>query len=630
MKILLRRLLPFFLGLVVLIALFYAEEDWRGKRAWENCKRELEARGEVLDWKAYIPPPVPDDQNFFKAPNMADWFVTRRAFIAENKTNELSQHLDPKYPFEVARRNGSNGPVVVAELFFSAPTSAETGLRFNDPAARAQIHRLIEDAIGQGANGAQGLSLTAKTLNQIKPEQIRIQATQIPSANEVAIFLHVADMATNVGRLRVETGIDTKSFQVSLVPLDSISAADYLAWNKQAEAGFDLIREALKRPYTRMDGDYTRPFEIPIPNFVMTRVLAQTLDQRTKCYLLLGQPEKALREVTLLNDSRRMLESAPTGKPMLLVDSMIDVAITGLYVNTIADGLQKHAWQEPQLAALQEQLREINLPQLVVESFNTERAASTYTLETTSVYKIADLLSGVGFSADKNKISTFRLRLKNPMYLLILSAPRGWVYQNMVTDAELLQNEIHAVDTANQLISPRAVNHVMDDMDTSFGHASPYSYIAAIMIPNFIKAWQTAARNQTLVNEGQIACALERYRLAHREYPETLDALVPQFIEKLPHDIIGGPPSQGSGAASQPLHYRRTDDGKFLLYSVGWNEKDDGGQVALKADGSVDLEKGDWVWKSRAGNIQLPTLSTQHPILGRLRTFNHWMFDVEG
>ena len=29
---------------------FYAEEDWRGKRAWENCKRELEAKGAVLDW----------------------------------------------------------------------------------------------------------------------------------------------------------------------------------------------------------------------------------------------------------------------------------------------------------------------------------------------------------------------------------------------------------------------------------------------------------------------------------------------------------------------------------------------------------------------------------------------------
>ena len=34
------------------IALFYVEENWRGKRAWENCKRQLEAKGLVLNWSA--------------------------------------------------------------------------------------------------------------------------------------------------------------------------------------------------------------------------------------------------------------------------------------------------------------------------------------------------------------------------------------------------------------------------------------------------------------------------------------------------------------------------------------------------------------------------------------------------
>src|ERR1700683_1195226 len=59
----------------VTIALLYLEENWRGKRAWENCKRELEAKGRVLDWAAYNPPPVPDGQNIFKAPKMQEWFV---------------------------------------------------------------------------------------------------------------------------------------------------------------------------------------------------------------------------------------------------------------------------------------------------------------------------------------------------------------------------------------------------------------------------------------------------------------------------------------------------------------------------------------------------------------------------
>ena len=105
-------------------------------------------------------------------------------------------------------------------------------------------------------------------------------------------------------------------------------------------------------------------------------------------------------------------------------------------------------------------------------------------------------------------------------------------------------------------------------------------------MPNFVKAIQRFALNQTSANEAAIACALERYRLAHGEYPELLNALTPQFIAKLPHDSIG-----------QPLKYRRTGDGKFLLYSVGWNEKDDGGENALRKDGSPDLANGDWVWK---------------------------------
>ena len=86
-----------------------------------------------------------------------------------------------------------------------------------------------------------------------------------------------------------------------------------------------------------------------------------------------------------------------------------------------------------------------------------------------------------------------------------------------------------------------------------------------------------------MANEALIACALERYRLAHGQYPEALDALIPQFIEKVPHDLIGG----------QPLKYRNTGE-RFLLYSIGWNERDDGG-VPGKT-----IPEGDWVWEQWA------------------------------
>jgi hypothetical protein len=64
--------------------------------------------------------------------------------------------------------------------------------------------------------------------------------------------------------------------------------------------------------------------------------------------------------------------------------------------------------------------------------------------------------------------------------------------------------------------------------------------------------------------------------------------LVPEFIEKLPRDIING----------APLIYHRTDDGSFLLYSVGWNETDEAGKTALANGDLKDLTLGDWVWKN--------------------------------
>jgi hypothetical protein len=55
----------------------------------------------------------------------------------------------------------------------------------------------------------------------------------------------------------------------------------------------------------------------------------------------------------------------------------------------------------------------------------------------------------------------------------------------------------------------------------------------------------------------------------------------------LPLDVITG----------KPMQYKATGDGQFTLYSVGWNEKDDGGKLVLNQQGNAtDPAKGDWVW----------------------------------
>jgi hypothetical protein len=590
----LRRILISLAILATLVAILYAEEDWRGKRAWEKCKAELEAKGVVLDYDKYIPPPVPDDQNFFMAgTNILPRFKkvqTEAEYRAVSQSQWL--HIDYSTNLFPVFDSAKTKPLIVAEMTVEPFTTAVSSAggshllvaKLNAVDAREQVQDLIRTTVGRGISGAAGFQFSERQLSNLAPAQIVLQSDTTPSVADLQNLIP-ENLVTNIGHLRIEAVGDQKSFRVLLTGVRITAAADYLKWSDQFIPALDEVREALKRPYAIIPGDYSQSYLQPIPNFITLRYVAQLLAQRAQCEFLLGQPDQALRDLTLVHELCRILEHRPTGQPTTLVEAMINVAITGLYAGTIADGFRLHIWQEPQMAALQEQLKEIDLPPQVANAFRWGMVASTHTLETTPASKIAELWTSTDTLA-RDKETGIWTKLKNPMYLFLKVAPRGWIYQNMVTVARAEARSLNGFNLDYKTISPGVFAEATHNLDDLFKHKSPFTIWAAYVIPNAAKATQTTAHSQTLVNEAEIVCALERYRLAHGPYPETLDALVPRFIEKLPHDIIGG----------QPLHYRRTADGKFLLYSIGWNETDDAGQD-MSATSPHDFTKGDWVWQ---------------------------------
>jgi hypothetical protein len=79
------------------------------------------------------------------------------------------------------------------------------------------------------------------------------------------------------------------------------------------------------------------------------------------------------------------------------------------------------------------------------------------------------------------------------------------------------------------------------------------------------RAAEAEARRRLLVT----AIALRRYHLTNHSYPDSLSKLVPEYLKSCPNDYMDG----------EPLRYRRTDDDRFLLYSVGLDGNDDHGQL---------------------------------------------------
>jgi hypothetical protein len=77
------------------------------------------------------------------------------------------------------------------------------------------------------------------------------------------------------------------------------------------------------------------------------------------------------------------------------------------------------------------------------------------------------------------------------------------------------------------------------------------------------RAAEAEARRRLIIT----ALALERYRIRLGAYPQNLAQLVPQEIEASPVDFMDG----------QPLRYRLTGDNHFVLYSIGLDGVDNGG-----------------------------------------------------
>jgi hypothetical protein len=85
------------------------------------------------------------------------------------------------------------------------------------------------------------------------------------------------------------------------------------------------------------------------------------------------------------------------------------------------------------------------------------------------------------------------------------------------------------------------------------------------------------------------AIAIKRYQIRHGKLPANLSLMVPEFLAHLPRDYMDG----------QLLRYRTNSQNGFVLYSVGFDGKDDGGDDTSfpKKSGHETWPAGrDWIW----------------------------------
>jgi hypothetical protein len=513
---------------ITLVALFYMEEDWRGKHDWEKFKREGEAKGEHFDFKDFVPPPVPDDQNFAMAPI---WVESIKATLGPER----------------------------ARLWYGDKFPDHDRTNFTERLLLEIWHdreKLEEPSPGDWQKAE---------LTDLKAWQAGYRATN--RTTDPRFF--------------------TNDFPVA--PQPQSPAQDVLLALSKHDAAIEELRQASQLPYSRFPIEYDKddPAEILLPHLAALKRGSQLLQLRAIAELQDGQTEKSFADIKL---SLRLADSIRT-EPFIITH-LVRMAILKITLQPVWEGLAEHKWSDGQLAELDLELSKLDFLADYEHSIRGEPAAHIKLMDYLEQKRsrIRNFLNLISYDDYMRNVMN-RFGEMTKIYLM----PKGWFYQNEIVLAQMNQKwNVPMADDANQTVSPKTV--LAGDAAELNLRPARFNFFARLLLPSLGSYVKKAAYAQTSANLARVAIALERYRLAHGECPGSLDVLAPQFMEKIPHDVIGG----------QPLKYRREGDGQFVLYSVGWNETDDGGVVSTNAAGVTDgksesptrdISQGDWVWR---------------------------------
>ncbi len=504
-------------ALILLVAFIYAEEDWRGAHAWRKYKCEMEAKGEKFDFASFVPPPVPDDQNFALTPIVA---------------SSYGQYLD---------RNGH---------LLSPPNTNV-------------VNRLRMDIYSEEKSGSPKINF-----NWASGVRTDLQAWQVyyrtPYTN--------ADSAV------------TNDYPVA--PEPQAPAKDVLLALSRFDPPIEELRQASQLQYSRFPLDYnTKPaYEIRFENLEQIEGWARVLQLRSVAELQKGHGEAAIEDIKLMFYLANAIKNVPVSDIQLTRRTLLVYAIQPIWEGTV-----EHQWSDAQLVTIQGELSKSDLSANYQFYIRVKCAECINWLDSIDQERNFDFLSGVYFEgpeASRSPAWWYRMILK----AFTDSIPSGWFCQNDRISAQVSRQFLLSDDEVERDIFPPAVGRRANDIrEAELRRLSPYNIWARMNFGGVEWTAKWFAFAQCSTDLARLACALERYRIAHGEYPDSLNGLSPQFIGQVPHDITNG----------KPLHYHRTPDGQFVLYSVGWKQHDNGGEVVLQRQSktSIDLNKSDWVWQ---------------------------------
>ena len=360
--------------------------------------------------------------------------------------------------------------------------------------------------------------------------------------------------------------------------------------------------------------DYQKGFDLRLPNLALLKKSAQWLSASAVYNLHQGNPKNACADVrAMLAVAKGETDERPP------ISQLVRIAIVAIGANATWEILQNPNVSDDDLAQLQQDWQSLKFTAPIEQAMMFNRVENVQEFEQTR--KSSEKFNkfwGYFYYAPETPVQENMIprSMLKPRSLLLKNWDEirwrwFWSYQDelyglqsyqIVIDATRVAETNKSFQVSQSFTSAKLaqLNQKKDSIDGLRGILSADWLDAAL---------RKAVSAEITQNMVVTAIALKRYDLRHQQLPTTLKELTPEFLPSVPIDCMDG----------QPLRYRQNADGTFLLYSVGANGVDDGGDPSLEkyVTGSNHYWQNDhaldWVWPQSATPKEIKNYYAQPP-----------------
>ena len=377
------------------------------------------------------------------------------------------------------------------------------------------------------------------------------------------------------------------------------------------------LHQVLERPKLDFQLDYKTGISLLLPHLAPLKKAVQKLDSATVLALHNGATgEAATNILTML---ALVQKDASEG---LLISHLVRIAMTSIAVVPTWELLQGTKVTDAQLAAVQNGWEQLDFLGDATNAFVFERAWGINEIQ--RLRATPGVIGKVFGSASGGSGSSGGAWSWPPDWEAVTETPRYAIGETMWRASWSYSDELQTIKSEQIILETLRTMRTnsngcfktnYDAMQTQLSRLgftnSIRAFFGALKIPNFSELsgdWGLgSAVSKTIRIEAArrvviAAIALKRFQLKHGAWPKTLNGLTPEFFASVPVDPYNG----------RPLRYHPNANGTFLLYCVGEDGVDDGGDPSLPASiTSTSLHwqnthARDWVWPQPAtpGEIQ--------------------------